>query len=339
MKKITVLLFCLMLVPLSASAQWTLDKVIDCSAAAPTGTRLKDVQADSSGSLYVTTYFGSSGRIWKIANPITETTPSVVGWESPAANYPSSNAAMLAIDATGNVFLAMDTNDAGTSWVKKYKLDGALDTTFGSSGTLSPVVIDGENRRPRAIGYADAEGGKLLISCFMTPYSVGVVDAHTGADGGAILSTLGDTNDDDTAAENDMWNGLAYDPVANAIYGNAQADLMMATGDSATLSDLSTFTSQTMLHGHTRVNNSSNGLGFLQSDGLVAYTAASDNVQIGVHNIYLGTEEVFLGGTQYGGACTLFEEGGTLYVALVNYYGNAVNVFAGPSAVEGWEQY
>jgi len=349
MKRIALVALCLMVLGGFASAEWTWVKSIDCSNAVTDGGRLKDIQADSSGSLYFTTYFGSATRrIWKIANPITETTPTLAAFETPAADYNSSNAATLAINATGDVFLAMDTNDTATAWIKKYKSDGTLDTTFGSSGTLSPVVLNGTNHRPRSICFADSGSGKLLVATFSWPYYIGAVDALTGADGGALLATVGDSDDNGTATDIEVWNGLAYDPVENAIYGNAQADLMKATGTSASLSDLSTFDSITMLQSNTRLNTSANGLCFLPSENLIAYTAlqgTASAIEIGVYSILTELQDMagepagYDGYINSGGACTLFTQGSSVYVAVVSYYSNTLEIFADTSAVDNWSRY
>lgn len=345
MKKL-LLVFCLIVLPMAASAEWTWVKSIDISSVLD--GRAKDVAADSNGSLYFTTYFGAATRhIWKVANPITETTPAVTQFDSDSG-YPSSNAAHLAVDANNNIYLAMDTNDAATSWIKKYQSNGALDSSFGTGGTLSPIVVGGANRRPRAIGLTGSPSNKILISFFMTPYSLGAVDALTGADGGAIITTYGDSDGNDVADNNELFQGIAYDDTENAIYGNAMADLIKLTGSSANLNDLSTFDTFTLVTSHPRLNSSALSLRLLDSQRWVAYTAlegAAAARQIGIYNIASGMEE-FAGAASgesgyinSGGACCIFEFGGSVYVAAVSYYGNTLEVFAGTSSVEGWDQY
>jgi len=345
MKKV-LLVLCLIVLPMAASAEWTWVKSIDISSVLD--GRAKDVASDSNGSLYFTTYFGAATRhIWKVANPITETTPAVTQFDSDSG-YPSSNAAHLAVDANNNIYLAMDTNDAATSWIKKYQSNGSLDTSFGTGGTLSPIVIGGANRRPRAIGLTGSPSNKILVSMFMTPYSLGAVDALTGADGGAIITTYGDSDGNGVADNAEMFQGIAYDDSENAIYGNAMADLIKLTGASANLNDLTTFNTFTLVTSHPRINNSGLSLRLLDSRGWVAYTAligTANAMQIGIYSIGSALEELAgnasgeNGYINNGGSCCIFEFGGSVYVAAVSYYGNTLEVFTGTSSVESWDQY
>jgi hypothetical protein len=189
-------------------------------------------------------------------------------------------------------------------------------------------VINGENRRPRAIAVTGSPSNKILVSMFMTPYSLGAVDALTGADGGAIITTYGDADGDGNADNAEMFQGIAYSDSENAIYGNAMADLVKLTGASANLNDLTTFDTSTMLTNHTRINNSSLGLRLLDSRGWVAYTAligTANAYQIGIYNVGSALEE-FAGNAagedgyiNSGGDCCIFEFGDSVYVAAVSY--------------------
>ncbi len=183
---------------------------------------------------------------------------------------------------------------------------------------------------------------------FMTPYSLGAVDALTGADGGAIITTYGDSDGNEVADNAEMFQGIAYDDSENAIYGNAMADLIKLTGASANLNDLTTFNTFTLVKSHPRINNSGLSLRLLDSRGWVAYTAligTANAMQIGIYSIGSALEE-FAGNASgengyinNGGSCCIFEFGGSVYVAAVSYYGNTLEVFTGTSAVEGWDQY
>lgn len=336
----------------SASAEWTWVKTIDVSGVLPAGSRVKDLEADAYGNLYFTGYFGTGNvnQIWKIANPITGDPPAITVFNTDGG-YASTNAAHLAINPfeSSNVFLCFDSGSEADSWIKKYLPNGNLDTSFGSGGVLSPVVLNGTNMRPRAIAYTGGTN-KLLVSVFVSTNEnyLGILDADTGADGGAVIATLSDRNDDGTVAESEVFQGIAYDPVGNAIYGNAMGDLIKVTGPSATLDDLSTFTDFTGVCLHPRINNSARGLGYLANRKWIAYTALmgdANAMQIGVYNIDAATEE-FAGNASTedgyineGGACAIFEHDGATYVGAVDYYGNAIEIFTGNTPVTDWNEY
>lgn len=350
MRMVSKTLACLAVLATAATvhADWNWNKEIDISSALPTGARAKDVIADSNGNIYFTAFFGGgTNQIWKIADPLTAT-PTITTFNQDGS-YGSSNAATLAIDNNDNIYFAYDTSDAADSYIKKYDTSGNLVTAFGTNGTLSPIVMGGTNVRPRDIGFSGAATNKLLIGTFGTVYEWGILDATTGADGGKAAS-LGDSNENGTIepGEGEVYHGLCWDDTTATVYVNAQGDLVSVGGTSASLSNIATFTDTTLVVDRARLNTSSNGLDYDATDRLIAYTAsigAVNAIKVGVYDIAAGTEELVgaeTGENGYinsGGSPAFMRSGGELYLVVVDYYTNALEVFESVTGVDDWALY
>lgn len=343
---IMMALLSLMLAVTSANAQWTWVKEIDCTTQVQeggAGCRMKDVIGDSSGNIYFTQYFGTPSGIYKIASPLTAT-PTITKWVS--LSYASSNGATMAFDASGNMYFLIDGTDTATTYIKKFDSTGNPVTSFGTNGTLSPVVMGGADRRLRDICWTGAATNKLLVSTFGTPYQVGVLNASTGADGGALISAFSDQGCDGTVTDtNSGYMGMAYNTATSTIYGNAFANLVFVSGTSPSLTDLTTFNTYLQKSCNTRLANSGFGLDFDSATGFIAYSPTANSV--GVYDITAGTQ-VNVGATvstddgyiNGGAAPAFFRSGSDLYLAVVSYYDNAIEIYKySSSSVGTWNLY
>lgn len=325
------------------------EKSIDVSAVVPSGAQLKAIAADSLGNVYFTTFQSSSNYIYKITDPAGSASVAVFNQDGAFFN---TDAACLAVDTSGNVYLSgYSATDGSDAFIRKYRSDGTLDPTFGNNGVVSPVVIGGANVRPRALAYVPS-ANVLLVSIFGSPYTLGTIDCATGAGSATTIQTKGDQDDKaSTAFGNDIFMGVAYDPVAQAIYGNAQCDLMKVTAsgtpDLGNLSSFDTFQALTL---HGRQNYSTHGLAFDPTTRLVAYTAmrcsdTSSGQMLGVYDLNTATEILvgaapgkpgFING---GGAPAFVRSGSTLYLAALSALDRKVHLYrySPPMPAPKWE--
>ncbi len=317
----------------------SLVKTIDLSANTPSGTgAIKDVIADVNGNLFYTTYFGDpTHTIRKITDPLgvaTVTDPWSVG-----ATYPTSSGSYLATDGAGNIYLTNYTVVAD-AFVRKYRPDGTLDPTFGTAGVAGPFNISGVDHRPRAITYTGAATNKLVMMSFKgAPLQLFSIDATTGAFDTGVVATPGDPTENGLNTGNDMWSGIAYDPVANALYGNSQGDLVKLTGASASLTNLATFDTTTFLTRHGRRNTDDGNLAFDATSGIIAYSArqnaaALQDQRYALYEIATGRETLV--GDVPGQpnnisgytAVEFFRSAGNLYLVAPAVSGKSLKIFA-----------
>ncbi len=331
----------------------TLVNTIDVTANVPTGSGgVKDIAADASGNLYYTTYFGVPDHtIRKVTNPLGAAT--VADW-SVGATYPTSSGSYMAVDPAGNVYLTGYTTTAD-AFIRKYKSDGTLDTAFGVNGVVSPINVGGVDMRPRAIFYVGAPDNKLVVMSFKAaPLQLFTVDAVTGALGASVIATPGDPTETGLDTGNDMWGGIAYDPASKVLYGNSQCDLVTLTGPSASLGDLSTFSTTSFLTRHGRRNTDDNDLAYDATSGLIAYTVRQNasgiqDMRIALYEIATGRETIVgdIPGTVnnmsgYTGLA-FFRSGGNLYLAATGNLSKAIKIFQvdttpAPAPTWTWEK-
>lgn len=252
-----------------AQAEWVHVKNIDVSPSI--NGAIKSLAIDSQGDILFTTYFGTGNRpIYRVENPLSGS--PVVSTFS-ATEYASTNGSDLTVDGDGNVYFIHDTNDAATSFIRKFDSNGDLVASFGNAGTLSPVVfnIDGTptDRRPRTATAVD--GGKLLAFSWGTPMVLTVLDAATGAPVGPASNTGAATGIADS------MQGLDYDPVTNTIVGNLRGNLytITSTNPAASLNNLADYSVYTKLAGDSYpAGNSNNGGSWDEESGLYAFTSS-----------------------------------------------------------------
>ena len=334
MRNILIFSLCLLFLSVSAYADWEWVKNIDASDVLGTG-RLKNIEADANGSLYFTTNFGGDPRyIWKIANPITETTPNITQFTTDS--YGSLNGGDISISSGGNVYMELDYG-YDTSEIRKYKSNGALDTSsYGGDGIIGPPV--GDNKSMRCICYVESENVLLAGTFEAYPVHLFSVNAITGATYENQINVYScESEVGDVTAINSQAFGIDYDPVEKAIYYNAFGDLIKLTSSGTPdLTDLTTFDTYELIDDETRNASISIGLGMDLASRLVASTAyqgPGNAMQIIVYNMDTGEKE-FVGPVSgedgyinLGGACDVFTFSEETYLAAMSYYGNSINLF------------
>ncbi|MEI7633970.1 MAG: hypothetical protein WCK47_06790 [bacterium] len=324
--------------------KWSWLKKIDALPGIPGGGRIKDVAADSAGNLYFTSFYMPC-YIQKVSNPL-DASPVITQFS--VDELASSSGNVLSVDGQGNVYFCYQGADGASSYITKYDSSGALAPGFGTGGKLSPVICGGAAVRPRSIALTGT--GKLFVCVFGTPYSMGIIDAATGADGGPIVSTFGDNTDVGIVNQGQVFQSAAYDAVNNAIYGNAQLDLVKMTGANATLNDLTSYNvvAGASLHRFPMTAAGPGGSDNLQLridptgqwlaySGFVDMRTGGDNYNrqmfVIVRNIATGNEEWvgnYIGRDGYinFGACPcFFKVGSTQYLAATNHYGASIEIF------------
>ncbi|MEQ8820208.1 MAG: thioredoxin family protein [Sumerlaeia bacterium] len=111
----------------------------------------------------------------------------------------------------GSFFVAGDTGDEGTSFIKKFRKNGTLDTSFGNNGEVRPGR--------RALG-VDVMGEYLLVA--LNWGKVGVIRANDGA----ILGGLPDPE------AGFFLRDISIDPGTLDIFGVAEGDVYLWEGGS-----------------------------------------------------------------------------------------------------------
>lgn len=328
---------------------WTWEKRVDISSVLPTGARAKNIDTDSVGNIFFGAFYAPS-QIYKLTDPAGSA--SVAVWQTDS--HPSTSANVVTIDEGNNLYYASQGADAASSYIKKYNSSGSLVASFGTGGTLSPVVVNGVQVRPRSIAYA---GGRLIVTPFTgAPEQIGTVDALTGADGGVAIDAPGNKADTATVGGTELWQGATYDSAANAIYGNAMGTLVKLTGASATFANLASFNTVTPV---VVVKRTSSDQYWLKKDPTSRWIAFSSFRE------YSGTPTVFVtktaiyepstgkvefvggpppvgdGTINENGAPAFFTVGATQYLATLSQRDSAIDLwkYVGPASVNDWSMY
>lgn len=304
-----------------AQAEWTHVKNIDVSS--DIVGAIKSIAVDGEGDLLFTTYFGSGDRpIYRVVDPLA-TSPTLTTFSS--TEYASTNGSDLAVDGDGNVYFIHDTNSDATSYIRKFDSAGNVVTSFGTGGTLSPVVFNiggtPTNRRPRAATVV--AGDRLLAFSWGTPMVMAVLDAATGAPVGPAIDTGAATGIADS------FQGMDYDPATNTIVGNLRGNLytIASTNPAATLDNLADYTEFTKLAGESYpAGNSNNGGSWDADSNLFAFTSSKStpgtvtivdlndpSSQTVLGEGLTGFDPGFLGTS---GDVAFFRDGGELYLAV-----------------------
>ncbi len=344
MKKLLALAAASTLLTSTALAQWAHEVTIEVGD--DIVGSLKSIAASPDGdTLYFTTYFGSGPRpIYMIADPLGAD-PAVDVFADPA--YGSTNGSGLTVDPVGNVFFTHDTNDAATSYLQKYDSAGNLVTSFGTNGTVSPVVFNvggaPTNHRPRESSWV--AGDRLLVSNFAMDRLLHVFDAETGNPiGGAI-------NIGTPTGITDAMHGMAYDPATNVIVGTIRGTAWTIVSDdpAASLDDLSDYDDFTQIAGEVWPGGNSN-MGGSSDEAANLFTFTSSKVSPGtvtVLDLADPDDQTVLGeGLNEGdpgylgssGDSTFFRSGGNLYLAVNAENRGEIVIFSytDPTSVEHW---
>lgn len=118
----------------------------------------------------------------------------------------------IACDPTGSFFVAGDTGDATTSFVKKFKYNGSPDTTFGKGGEIHPGH--------RCLGL-DTIGNHLLLAVDWG--QIQMYDLSTGQLRNVVKST---------GSAPALVRDIAIDPKSLRLFGVAQGGLVTWGGGS-----------------------------------------------------------------------------------------------------------
>ncbi|MCC5877968.1 MAG: hypothetical protein JJU11_17255 [Candidatus Sumerlaeia bacterium] len=304
-----------------AQAEWTHVKNIDVSD--DIVGAIKSIVVDSQGDILFTTYFGSGDRpIYRVEDPLA-TSPTLTTFST--TEYASTNGSDLTVDGDGNVYFIHDTNFDTSSYIRKFDSAGNVVASFGSGGTLSPVVFNiagtPTNRRPRAA--TAVAGDRFLAFSWGTPMAMAVLDATTGAPVGLAVDTGAATGIADS------FQGMDYDPATNTIVGNLRGNLYTIESEimGASLDNLAEYTIFTKLAGESYpAGNSNNGGSWDADSNLFAFTSSKSTPgTVTIVDLNDPSNKTVLGEGLSGfdpgflgtsGDVAFFRSGGELYLAV-----------------------
>ncbi len=298
-------------------------------------TYIRDIQIDTSGTLFYTQYLGSTThKIMKISDPLGVATAE----EFSTVTLPrSDNGNCLCLDDQGCIYVTSQNNKT----ITKFDSSGALVTDFGENGVYTCTLV------PRHINFMTTSDGlsRLIVSAYRkaetSPYLY-QLDAQTGRIIDSMVSKA-DPGDHGTSAgmKADLYGSHVYLPNEDALLANAHCDLIKV---SFTPSHELLAASTDILKYHGNYGGVIHGLAYNDKLNIVAYSggisgqkpSTSYGMMIWLCNLTTGAEIPYFPSLDttspdyFGkvfGAMQWLEEDGTHYLIIANNNQRCLNVY------------